>query len=86
MTTLNKGQKITIWGILVALVGLIGLEVYSLANNHDGDTISEVINRKSKEWLFIPFSFGFLMGHWFWNLCTRRHYEPRRLQKKDPKA
>lgn len=68
---MNKGQAITIWGIIVAIISLLGLEAWSLCNNHPNDTISEIIHYQSKRWLFIPFLFGFLMGHWFWPLLLK---------------
>ena len=61
-----KGKTVTIWGILVAIVSLLGLELWTLTNNDDEDTISEVIQNQSRKWIFIPFLAGFLMGHWFW--------------------
>lgn len=72
---MGSKQKVTIWGLLAALIGLLGLETYTLMNQEPNDTISEVIQNESREWLFIPFLFGFLMGHWFWNLDARRHHE-----------
>jgi tellurite resistance protein TehA-like permease len=78
---MNKGQKITTWGILIALIGLLGLEAWTLLNKEDNDTISEVIQNKSRDWLMIPFGFGFLMGHWFWNLDARRNHARKRVRK-----
>lgn len=66
-----KGKTITMWGIIVAVVALLGLEIWSLCNDTEDDTISEVIQGKSRDWLFIPFLFGFLMGHWFWPLYKK---------------
>lgn len=68
---MNKAQKITSWGIIASIVALLGLEIWTLLNDEPNDTISEVINTKSKKWLFIPFLFGFLMGHWFWPLSSK---------------
>ena len=67
-----KGRQITIWGILISLTSLLGLEFWTLTNNYKEDTISEVINRQSKKWLFIPFLIGFLMGHWFWPMHVKK--------------
>jgi hypothetical protein len=67
-----KGKQITVIGILVAIIGLLGLEFWTLSNNTEDDTISEVVQSTSHKWIFIPFLTGFLMGHWFWPLDTRR--------------
>jgi len=67
-----KGKTITIVGILAAIVGLLGLEAWTLSNDTDDDTISEVIQSTSHKWIFVPFLTGFLMGHWFWPLDTRK--------------
>lgn len=67
-----KAKKITLYGILAAMTGLIGLEVWTLFNKQKEDTISEVIHAKSKEWLLIPFLFGALMAHWYWPLTRKK--------------
>ena len=71
---MTTAKEVTTWGILVTIAGLLGLEIWALTNNSKEDTISEVIQSKAHEWIFIPFLFGFLMGHWFWPLDTRRKY------------
>ena len=52
-----------IFGIMV--LGLFIYEGYALINTKPGDTISEIIWAMSKRPL-IPFLFGLLMGHFFW--------------------
>jgi hypothetical protein len=69
-----KGRTITIVGILIAIAGLLGLELYTLVNDDKNDTISEVVQSTSHKWIFIPFLVGFLMGHWFWPLDIRRKH------------
>jgi len=69
---MNNGRKITIGGILVSALALLGLEMWTLTNHHKEDTISEVVQSAAHHWIFIPFLVGFLMGHWFWPLDTRR--------------
>lgn len=81
-----KGRTVTIWGIITAVVALLGLEFWTLSNDDEDDTISEVIQSTSHKWIFIPFLMGFLMGHWFWPLDTRRKNESGRVQKKNNKA
>ena len=67
-----KGRTVTIWGIISATLALLGLETWTLTNDSEDDTISEVIQSTSHKWIFVPFLVGFLMGHWFWPLDTRR--------------
>lgn len=75
-----KAKYITIWSILVAIISLLGLETWTLTNNEKDDTISEVIQSTPHKWIFIPFLMGFLMGHWFWPLDTRRKYDSGGIQ------
>jgi len=52
--------------IFIALVmALLAYEGVTLFNSRDGDTISEIIWYLSKRPL-VPFLFGLLMGHFFW--------------------
>jgi len=69
---MNKGQQFTFIGIVIAILGLLGLELYTLVNDQENDTISEVVQSVSHRWIFIPFLTGFLMGHWFWPLDVRK--------------
>lgn len=53
--------------ILLALAGgLIVYEVVSLANQHEGDTISEVMWEATTTRPLVPFVAGLLCGHFFW--------------------
>jgi hypothetical protein len=59
---------VTLWGIIIATVSLLGLEFWTLVNKEKGDTISEVVNEQSKTFLIIPLFLGILLGHWYWPL------------------
>lgn len=74
-----KAKTITLWGIIAAIISLLGLETWTLANDQKEDTISEVIQTHAYKRIFIPFLFGFLMGHWFWPLDVRRKNAARRF-------
>ncbi len=65
MTEGNKG-RVTDVVVGAAAVGLAAYEVYTLANRHEGDTISESIWRATTKRPLIPLLFGLLMGHLFW--------------------
>lgn len=53
--------------ILALSFSLAAWDLFMLANDSSGDTISEVVWDASKSWPMIPFSAGFLAGHLFWN-------------------
>lgn len=46
-------------------LALMGYEAVALMTSADGDTISEIIWGLSNRPL-VPFAFGMLMGHFFW--------------------
>lgn len=53
--------------VLLALVGLLIVwDVFLAAREPSGDTISERIRFWARRYSMIPFSFGVLVGHWFW--------------------
>jgi hypothetical protein len=53
--------------LLLAVCLLVGAyELYALLTPMDGDTISEIIWRIAKGYPILPFAFGVLMGHFFW--------------------
>ena len=54
-----------IWVILGALLVLGIYEVYALAKNQ-GLTISEITWRLAYRHPLLPFAFGLLAGHFFW--------------------
>lgn len=50
----------------VAIVGLLGYEVWAIATKKKGETLSEAVWRWNSKYPYIPFAFGLLMGHLFW--------------------
>ena len=63
-------RKMTI-GILIAVtLFLIGWDVWVYFSPGEGDTISEVLLFFSTHPI-LPFSFGVLMGHFFWPQIKR---------------
>ena len=55
------------WIFVVIVFGMLVYEGITLFNKVDGDTISEIIWALSKRPL-VPFAFGMLMGHFFWQM------------------
>jgi len=53
----------SIFALLV--LGLFVYEAYALINSKSGDTISEIVWHLSQRPL-VPFLFGLLCGHFFW--------------------
>lgn len=51
---------------LVACVFMGGYELYALSTPAEGDTISEIMWRYARSYPILPFAFGVLMGHFFW--------------------
>ena len=52
--------------VVVALVLLIVWEVWTVKNQRDKDTISDVIWRAAAQQPVVIFFAGVLCGHWFW--------------------
>jgi hypothetical protein len=53
--------------VFLGLVGgLCAYEVYALAKHKHGDTISEIMWSVSSHYAILPFAFGVLSGHFFW--------------------
>ena len=61
-----KFKKITKNVVIITIILLLIYDIYVMATPEVGDTISEFIREISHKYLAIPFTFGFLMGHWFW--------------------
>jgi hypothetical protein len=57
-----KGTRI----FLGLVSGLLVYEAVTLANKCKGDTISEIIWATTTKRPLLPFAFGCLMGHFFW--------------------
>lgn len=55
-------------GVITAVgAGLIAFDVLPFLSEPTGDTISEVLRDWGSKSSALPFGFGFLVGHWFWN-------------------
>jgi len=52
------------------VAGLVIYEVVALADQKDGDTISEIVWEGTTNRPILPFAFGVLMGHFFWQRAT----------------
>lgn len=49
--------------------GMVAYELVTLANECEGDTISEIMWSATAKRPILPFAFGVLMGHFFWQRC-----------------
>lgn len=57
--------------IFLGLVALLVIyEVAALANGAAGDTISEIVWGVASKRPILPFAFGVLMGHFFWQKAS----------------
>ena len=53
--------------VVLALVGgLVAYELVALSEKRRGDTISEIVWTETSHYAILPFAFGVLMGHFFW--------------------
>ena len=59
-----RGVTITI--MLLVAIGLSAFDVYLAFNHVKGDTISAIIYETSLQTFLLPYTFGILMGHFFW--------------------
>lgn len=58
--------------IFLGLVGgLLVYEVVALANQGDGDTISEIAWEAVTDRPIVPFAVGVVVGHLFWQAAKR---------------
>lgn len=55
-----------------ATAALLGYEAWTLINKDEGDTISETVWESAKDRPLIPFAFGLLMGHFFWQTVGKK--------------
>lgn len=51
---------------LLACLVVGGYELYALVTPAEGDTISEIVWHFARRYPILPFAFGVLMGHFFW--------------------
>ena len=56
---------------MIAIVGLLGYEAYTLLNNVPGDTLSEAVWVVSRDYPLVPFLAGVVCGHFFWNRANK---------------
>lgn len=54
------------WIFLGLVGGLCVYEVVALGDQCEGDTISEIMWATATKRPILPFAFGVLMGHFFW--------------------
>jgi hypothetical protein len=54
----------TVIGLIVAGI-LIAIDVWLATDRLPGNTWSELLRELSRDTLFVPWSLGVLMGHWF---------------------
>lgn len=66
MTKGDEG-KLTDYVVGGAAVLLLAYEAWTLLNKKKGDTISESVWRATSRRPLVPFAFGMLMGHFFFN-------------------
>lgn len=59
-------RRWTILILTVAVLGLIGWDIYVALTPQKGDTISEILLELSGKISLVPAGLGFLMGHLFW--------------------
>lgn len=58
--------------VLGATAALLAYEGWTLVNKEPEDTISETIWDGAKDRPLIPFLFGLLMGHFFWQKVEKK--------------
>jgi hypothetical protein len=58
-------MKYTRLAWIVAIVGLLGYEAWTLTNSTPGDTLSEAVWEVSN-YPLVPFLAGIVCGHFFW--------------------
>lgn len=60
-------KKISVAVMIAATVLLGAFDLYLATNSISGDTYSEIIKNASTKIAILPWAFGLLCGHWFWN-------------------
>ena len=51
--------------IVVVTIAILAFDLYLYRDKYPGNTISQVIIKRTKSRPIIPFLCGLLMGHWF---------------------
>lgn len=56
--------------MIVAFLGIIGVDIALAVNRHRGDTFSEILRAVGRECIaliiMVSFGMGLLVGHWWW--------------------
>ena len=61
-------RKITIWFILSSVAVIVLYDIYAVYVGGLKATISWIIYEEAHNQPMIPFAFGVLMGHFFWQM------------------
>jgi len=64
---LGTNKTGVMWGLLSALLLMIGYDAWACQDKEHRDTISKIVTKSSQKYLLIPFLFGLIMGHFFWS-------------------
>lgn len=72
-----KYRTITIIIMAVALVLLVGWDIFAYVKAGREATISDILLDWSQRWPVIPLAFGVLMGHLFWPLKEKDNAKTR---------
>jgi len=79
MATLSDEGRKTLWGILALAAGLIVWDFLLLTDGEPDTTISAVLRITSRI-LFMPYAFGFIAGHVYWNKEGPRDDAPLKVR------
>jgi hypothetical protein len=64
---LGQNKTPIMWGVISILLLIVGYDAWACQDKEKRDTISKIVTKSSEKYLFIPFMFGLLMGHFFWS-------------------
>lgn len=63
-------QTFAIIFMIVAFLGIVGVDIVLAVNNAPGDTFSEILRHVGRECIAliitVAFGMGLLAGHWWW--------------------
>lgn len=59
-------KKVTIWVIVLSVLGISAYDILPAVNKAKGDTISETLLGSAKRSPIIAVAWGILTGHLFW--------------------
>lgn len=66
-------KTVTKVAMLSAAVVLLSWDIYAAVNSTKGDTISELQRTWAWNWPTLPYAWGVVLGHLFWNVKTLRN-------------